>query len=232
VRHAEKRSELETRRRNLEQDCTDINEEKERLAAGHDAVPLLPSTRHENVRDDRVGAPLWRLVDFQAHLTAEHRAGLEASLEACGLLDAWVAPDGTLTNANGAPIWDNQWFLRPGVQGDSLLNQLLPAVPEDSVVPPQLVEALLAGVSCGAVDECISESCVAVDGRYRLGALTGAWNKQEAVYIGHTARAQARERRIQEVTQLLQALDIQVAVLMQDFALLAAEHRIAQRSIR
>jgi uncharacterized protein (TIGR02680 family) len=232
VRHAERRSELETRRRSLEQERTDLNEEKERLAAGHDAAPPLPSTRGKDVRNDRVGAPLWRLVDFQPHLTVGHRAGLEASLEACGLLDAWVAPDGTLTDANGAPIWDNQWFLRPRVQGDSLLNQLLPAVPENSVVPPQLVEALLAGVLCGAVDEYTSESWVAVDGRYRLGALTGAWNKQEAVYIGHTARAQARERRIREITQLLQALDIQDAVLMQDFALLAAEREQADIELR
>lgn len=121
---------------------------------------------------------------------------MEASLEACGLLDAWIAPDGTLTDANGAPIWDTTWHLRPGVRGDSLLSQLLPVIPESSIVPPHLLKSLLAGVACGAMDEYTSESWVAVDGRYRLGTLTGAWNKPEVVYIGiHPAASGAGCRR-------------------------------------
>ena len=126
-------------------------------------------------------------------------------------------------------MWDAQWLLRPGVQGDSLLNQLLPVAPENGIVQPQLVESLLACVACGAVDEQTAESWVAADGRYRLGALTGAWNKPEAVYIGHTARAQARLRRLQEVTLRLQALDVEDAVLRQAFEVLATERAQAER---
>jgi uncharacterized protein (TIGR02680 family) len=232
VRHAGRQLELEVRRKGLQQERTTLVEEKDRLAAGHDAVPLPPATRGESVREGRAGAPLWQLVDFHPHIQANHRAGLEASLEACGLLDAWIAPDGTLTDASGAPMWDAQWLLRPGVQGDSLLNQLLPVAPEVSIVPPQLVEALLAGVACGAVDDQTAESWVAVDGRYRLGALTGAWNKPEAVYIGHTARAQARQRRLREVTLRLQALDAEDAVLSRVFEVLATDRAQAESELR
>ena len=47
---------------------------------------------------------MWRLVDFQSQLDAEQRAGLEAALEVSGLLDAWLSPDGALTDASGARL--------------------------------------------------------------------------------------------------------------------------------
>ncbi|ONI86047.1 TIGR02680 family protein [Saccharothrix sp. ALI-22-I] len=43
-------------------------------------------------RDATAGAPFYRLVDFQPTVDAAERAGLEAALEASGLLDAWVTP--------------------------------------------------------------------------------------------------------------------------------------------
>ena len=39
-------------------------------------------------RDPSTGAPFYRLVDFTASLTDAERAGLEAALQASGLLDA------------------------------------------------------------------------------------------------------------------------------------------------
>lgn len=118
-RHAARESELEARRADLQQERTALVQERDRLVAGHDAVPLPPATRGESVREGRAGAPLWQLVDFRPHVQADQKAGLEASLEACGLLDAWISPDGTLTDASGSPIWDTRWLLRPSVQGDS-----------------------------------------------------------------------------------------------------------------
>jgi chromosome segregation ATPase len=92
-----------------------------------------------------------------------------------------------------------------------------------------LLEALLA---CAAVDDNTSESWVSDDGRYRLGALTGAWNKPEAVYIGHTARAQARERRLHEISLCLQELDAEDALLSQDVAVLETEQEQAKSELR
>ena len=232
VRHAGRQSELEARQRDLEEERAALLEERDRLAAGHDRVPPLPATRGEGVREGRAGAPLWQLVDFHPHIEAKDRAGLEASLEASGLLDAWVAPDGALTDASGAQIWDSQWLSRPPVPAESLLSQLFPVALENSPVPLPLIEALLAGVASGAVDDPARESWVAVDGRYRLGALTGAWNKSEAVYIGHAARAVARQRRLQEVIRQFQALEEEDAALGQDFEVLATERAEAESERR
>ncbi|MEU4765386.1 SbcC/MukB-like Walker B domain-containing protein [Actinosynnema sp. NPDC023794] len=45
-------------------------------------------------RDPTTGAPFYRLVDFHPTVDDSSRAGLEAALEASGLLDAWVTQTG------------------------------------------------------------------------------------------------------------------------------------------
>ncbi|MEU1907429.1 hypothetical protein [Streptomyces hygroscopicus] len=74
------------------------------LEAGAQQGPQPPHTRTPGLRDRTPGAPLWRLVDFHDHVTPDERAGLEAALEASGLLDAWVCPDGTLLEASGHDV--------------------------------------------------------------------------------------------------------------------------------
>ncbi|GAA2484733.1 SbcC/MukB-like Walker B domain-containing protein [Winogradskya humida] len=67
----------------------------ERLSQDHDPAPAGPQrwTRRERpVSPSADGAPLWRLVD---PVTGCDVDGLEAALDAAGLLDAWVTPDST-----------------------------------------------------------------------------------------------------------------------------------------
>jgi hypothetical protein len=221
--HAARQTELATRQRDLDQERRVLADEREQLAAGQDAIPPVPATRGSHVREGRAGAPLWQLIDFHSHVTPRQRAGLEASLEACGLLDAWVAPDGNVCDTAGRPIWDTQWRQRPAVAGENLLSLLSPAAPEGCTVDPALVEALLASIACGPEDDLSAESWSAADGRFRLGALTGAWDKPEAVYIGHTARAQARQRRMQEIALRLRQLDAEASILLQAVEALVAD---------
>ena len=232
VLHAGRQSALEQERKDLQDERTNLIGEQSRLAAGVDAVPAAPATRAAQVREGRAGAALWQVIDFQPGMAATERAGLEAALEASGLLDAWIAPSGNLTDATGAPLWDTRWQLRPRVQGSNLLGCLLPAVPENSALSSNLVAQLLASVACAGVDDSAAESWVATDGRYRLGTLAGAWNKPEAVYIGSTARAQARQRRLEEVAARLLALAAEWAALSQRFETLAGERRQAEQEWR
>ena len=53
-----------------------------------------PPASANAARDERAGAPLYELVEVVPDGSAADRAGLEAALEASGLLDAWVAEDG------------------------------------------------------------------------------------------------------------------------------------------
>ena len=228
--HATLQVELEAQRRELKIRRTALMEEQQQVAPGQDAAPPIPATRSVGVRQGREGAPFWQLVDFQPHVSTQQRAGLEASLEACGLLDAWIAADGSVTAAGGSPIWDTQWRERAAV-GNNLLSFLWPVIPEGSPIEPSLVNALLAGISCGPEDDPSVESWIAEDGRFRLGSLAGAWQKPEAVYVGQTARAQARQRRLREIAQELQSLDEQAANLSRAFGALAINRATADEEM-
>lgn len=205
----QQRHTLEQRHRELGVERAELEAEHQRLAAGEARVPPAPHTRGEGSREARPGAPLWQLVDFQTGLEARQRAGLEAALEASGLLDAWVLPDGELL----APgTWDTlltplaDAAMRPGEE--SLASALCPDLPEHSPVSLAVVETLLAGIGLG-VSEAFT--WVSHEGAWRLGPLGGQWGKDEAVYIGHAAREAARRRRMAEIAHALEGLAIEVA---------------------
>ncbi|MFB8771330.1 TIGR02680 family protein [Streptomyces broussonetiae] len=174
------------------------------LEAGGQRGPAAPHTRTPGVRDQVPGAPLWRLVDFRDHVTAAERAGLEAALEASGLLDAWVHPDGTAVHADG-----HDTLLAPGapLSGPTLADVLRPAVdhgdPHAAALDERTVARLLASVGLGSG----GDTRVAADGRFRVGALTGSWSKPAATYVGEGAREEARRARIAALRGELAALD-------------------------
>ena len=205
-RLAKLRVDLEGKRQVFETERDFLDDERVRLEAGRDIAPPALYTRDADARSAREGAPFWQLVDFRAETTASQRAGLEAALEAAGLLDAWLSPDGQLqTRDGGFPLHDAQILPRRS-QPRSLADWLKAAVPADYALPPDLVEQALSGIACADLDPADCEAWIAADGRFRLGALAGAWAKPEAVYIGHAARLAARERRLAEIADRLAQL--------------------------
>ena len=199
-RLAARQIEIDIQRRSLQQEEQLLEDERRRLEAGEVAIPSAPHNRDPDVRIDRAGAPLWQLVDFHDQVDAKARAGLEAALEAAGLLDAWVAPDGRLQTINGEPPRDTQALPRPPRHA-SLAEWLRPAAVPDGAVSADIIARILNGVACGEHDPADAEAWITPDGRFRLGALAGAWNKPEAVYIGMPARAAARVRRLAEIAE-------------------------------
>ncbi|MGW9070714.1 TIGR02680 family protein [Streptomyces yangpuensis] len=168
------------------------------LESGGRRGPQAPYTRTPGLREQAPGAPLWRLIDFREEVTAHDRAGLEAALEASGLLDAWVRPDGVALAADGHDV-----ILAPNtgpVEGASLADVLRPAVDHGDAHAAQVgVEAvarLLEAIGLGANSGATDGTWVALDGRHRVGVLTGRWTKAGAEYIGEGAREAARRTRI------------------------------------
>ncbi|RKT52716.1 TIGR02680 family protein [Saccharothrix australiensis] len=174
-------------------------------------------------REPAAGSPFYRLVDFHPDVDDASRAGLEAALEACGLLDARVTATGEV-DAEVLPGADHRDVLavpRAPATGPSLASVLVPAVEPSSPVPAEVVAALLASVS-------LDEGAFAVSrtGRWQAGVLTGAWRKDAAEFIGAGAREAARRRRVAE-------LEDELAVLRADLggveAELAAAHDLVER---
>ena len=196
-------ADLDVRIRAVREERDAVASERDEVAAGVALPPPAPHTRDPAARTGRAGAPLWRLVDLAEAADPDDAVGYEAALEAAGLLDAWVTPNGALIDADDAILVAADTPPRPD---GGLTSVLTPAVaPDDpgaAAVPSEHVAALLACI--GATPD--GEVWVAADGRWRLGPLHGRWRKDELAHLGHAARERARLRR-------LAALDAQLADL-------------------
>ncbi|MFI2184243.1 TIGR02680 family protein [Streptomyces sioyaensis] len=185
-----------------------LAQQVEQLRQETDLPPSPPSTRTAD-RTAMVGAPLWRLVAFREDVPSAVQAGVEAALEASGLLDAWVGPSGGValpghdTRAEAA--------LALPAPGPSLLEVLRPE--DDIPVPAETVTRLLAGVAYGTGLPGGHPAAVSADGAWRLALATGTWSKPEPAHIGSLARQRARQRRIGELTDLIGETNASLAVL-------------------
>ncbi|MFD5244594.1 TIGR02680 family protein [Amycolatopsis sp. NPDC058340] len=220
---------LDAERTAAENERRAIIDEIARLeAGGHDAPPR-PYTRDEDARASRPGAPLWKVVDFVPSVAEEHRAGLEAALEAAGILDAWVTPEGELHSTLTGDV-----VVKPGEAALSggLTAVLAPAVdradPQAAALTDDVVGAILRAIGLGPG----ADTWVAVDGRFSNGVLSGSWHKDTAGYLGEGAREAARRERIHRLKEESTRLDQRLSELAnaQDAlsvrrAALVTEHR-------
>jgi uncharacterized protein (TIGR02680 family) len=213
VRLAQRRVTLDGQRRALDKERETLEAERGRLEAGVDDAPPPPRTRDAGSRSAREGAPFWQLTDFHDTVAASQRAGLEAGLEAAGLLDAWVSPDGRLQTVDGGALLHDTQLLERQPHSLSLARWMRAAVPTDSAVQAAIVERVLSGIACADDDPVDSEAWIAPDGRFRLGTLAGAWAKPAAIHIGHAARAAARARRLAEIAERLRQVTGEGAAL-------------------
>jgi uncharacterized protein (TIGR02680 family) len=193
-------------RQELVEERSRLLEERHRLEAGEHQRPPVPYTRDATVRRETAGAPLWQLVDFAPHVSGGARAGLEAALEASGLLDAWVLPHGVVLDAR---THDVLLTVRPACAG-SLADWLVPTIPKTglaSAVDSRVLSALLQSVACGEREPGEAEAWVSPQGEFRLGSVRGAWTKPDAQYLGHAAREAARQARLAEIATHLATLE-------------------------
>ncbi|MPY98981.1 MAG: TIGR02680 family protein [Actinophytocola sp.] len=216
---------LASRQQDAEQRRAGVTTEIERLERGEDTAPPVPHTRDQPSRADRQGAPLWQLVDFADDVSAVDRAGLEAALEAAGILDAWVTPGGDLLAADTDDV-----VLRAGERAANPLSTVLrPAVdrddPQAGAISDETVAALLATIGLGDGEQ----AWVSADGRFRNGVLSGAWHKQIAVYIGRGAREAARRARLTELRAELTDVDSELTGLAASRAELAKRKDVLAR---
>ncbi|TVQ70362.1 MAG: TIGR02680 family protein [Chromatiaceae bacterium] len=194
---SEQRAEHRARQQALREAQQQLEAEREALQTGQEIAPPPPHTRDEARRETRPGAPLWKLIDFHDAVSPASRAGLEAALEAAGLLDGWVMPDGQLLDAD---TWDTLLTTQAPCPERNLTLVFTPAVdwPQgEHPVSASQVQALLERIG---LDESAQQSCwISAHGHWQLGPARGAWAKAEARYIGHAAREAARRARLAQI---------------------------------
>lgn len=189
----------------------EVDEERRRVEAARELGPQPPRTRQRDAY--RPGAPLYLLCDFAPGVGPQARAGLEAALEAAGLLDAWVLPEGGWLRGG-----DLDTFLVPAPRdaaGRSLADVLVPSPgPPGHEVSRETVAAVLGSIALADVGLAEGPSWVDLEGGFGLGPLRGAWAKAEAEQIGAGAREAARARRLAELDARLAEL----GALLEDLA--------------
>ena len=183
-----------------EQTLRDKELERATLEAEEEARP--PASRfYVAGRDERAGAPLYELVDVGPGLPANQRAGLEAALEASGLLDAWVDDDGLVVH--------------PSTQ-DVIVRTDAPALPDGVATLAEVlvatrphVQRVLQAIGLGDQGDA---PWVGLDGRWSLGPLCGAWTKTESEYLGAGTRRETRARRLAALVRQCDELRIAVGL--------------------
>lgn len=181
-----------------------LGEERARLAeleTSSHQPPVPPGWRSE--RGEREGAPLYQLCDFEPGLGEGARAGIEGALEAAGLLDAWVFPDGRFFEPGISDV-----LLRAGAKPGRSLRDVL--VAEQGPVPHEAIEEILGSIEWVEEGEGASACWIAGDGRFRLGALAGRHAKAEAAFIGATARERARRRKMEEIRAVIHGIEAEL----------------------
>jgi len=205
--------------------------ERERVTHEPNPGPAPDPTRPDASDPDRSGVPLYVCADFAPDVADADRAGLEAALDASGLLDARLMPsvDGALDAAIVVPGGEDAVDPAAGslaagslAAGGPTLADVLVAVPTADL-DASLIERALRSIP---LDSDIVR--IGRDGSWQLGPLRGRYIKERAEFIGHEAREQRRaalladlagrlasardesmiaERHVKELASLAEALD-------------------------
>lgn len=175
---------------------------KVELEAQRHQPPPAPAWRPSR-EPGRPGAPFYLLCDFLPEVEPEARAGLEAALEASGLLDAWVTPEGDVLDAT---TFDSVLAARPAVEGESLARVLRPV--EGGAVSMAQVDAMLRSIGLGVSP---APAWVAADGRFALGPLEGRNGKPAPAFLGAAARERARREKLAELAAAIARFESSVA---------------------
>ncbi|MDQ1250295.1 MAG: hypothetical protein QG597_4674 [Actinomycetota bacterium] len=185
----------------------ELGQRRAEVAAERDPAPPPPALPRTERPD---GLPLWQVVDFTRGLDGAQQAGLEAALQAAGLLDAWVRPGGRLLDeqqrdvvlaparsALGDPHAAGSTGTSGGPDTPALDRLLTPDLPADARgLHLDDVRAVLAAIG---TEDHRATAWVRPDGMWRLGPAHGRAAKEAAQFIGATARAQERLRRLAEI---------------------------------
>lgn len=166
-----------------------------REAATERAEILSPERAH--------GVPPWHVrVEFAPGVSTAAQAGLEAALEATGLLDARLVGDTRVSDpyARGCAV-----AVGDPVVGASLADVLRPVDGSD-----ERLAGMLRGIGLG---ESAAAHWVGLDGRWRLGPVRGVARRARAEVLGAENRAAARTRRLERIDERIAELGAELRMV-------------------
>lgn len=213
-------------RQNLESCREELGQkeaEAEQLRIGTHLPPVPPFYRDEAARQEREGAPLWLLCEFNEDVPHKTQVAVEAALEASGILDAWVTPAGELIREDEHDVF-LQVIPEEGVTPQDNLNSLLRPVSEASEleqcgVQENVIQQILSRIGLG---KSTHHTWITQEGQWKIGPLQGRWQKSEVQHIGLHAREEARRKKLAETELHIEQLREQLQLIERALADLEA----------
>ncbi|MGW9172956.1 TIGR02680 family protein [Streptomyces decoyicus] len=205
-------AEQKASRKGLQAKHRELTAERGSVAAEKDSPPPAPLTpRRTRTADLGDGAPLWKLLEFAPTVTDEQAAQLEAALLGAGLLDAWVTSDGRALSRDTLETVLIALDERE-VPARSMVDAIQPV--GHPLVPAAVTRCILSSIALGDQDTTHPHAMrVGMDGTWRIGAVYGRTKGTAAAYIGATARAAERKRRLEALDLQLHTLDASITEL-------------------
>ncbi|MDH5672746.1 MAG: TIGR02680 family protein [Myxococcales bacterium] len=196
TRHQERRAALQAA---LESQAARVAECEARVAELAARQLADPPQQPWQRREGRACLAEW--IDFADDLDAASRAGLEAALEASGLLAAEVHEDGALELVNGQLL-----VMASAAAATAPLGRLLRVEAPGGSASASSVAALERVLDSISTELSAQgeRTVMATGGEFRLGVLRGRHTKVEAEHIGVSARRRALERQRAEALQQLE----------------------------
>lgn len=191
-----------------------LEEERRAIEGERDPAPPAPSLERTPRPD---GHALWRVVDVAVGVDADERAALEAALQDAGLLTAWVRPGGRLLDAEHVDVVLGSTEETPTA---TLADVLTVDLPPGSDLEARDVQDVLSAIGLGEQE---TTTWVSRDGSWRLGPAHGRSRKPSPQYIGATARAHERARRLALVDEQLAARRTDVETATREHTTATAE---------
>lgn len=226
------RADAQQRAKMADERIADLVSEREQLLLGRHRPPPTPYTRDPVTREERPGAPLWRLCDFGEQVAAHERAGFEAALESSGLLDAWVLPDGTVLSAAEHDTVIITESATPRPDGQRATQVLHPAVDRADLraasIGDDVIDRVLARIGIGAGN---GDVWIDSDGAWRVGPLSGRWAKGTAEHIGESAREAARRARLADLAVEIDEVERERTAVEGELALLVDREGVARSEV-
>lgn len=153
--------------------------------------------------------PFYAAVEFQAHVTDEQKARIEAVLTTTGILDSLISPK-TFEVQEDALLMPNAQLL-----GYTLADFLQPDV-EVEGVSKELVDEILRSIPVAEQDGAFS---VDEQGFYRLGIAKGhAPALGPSRFIGRTSRKRYQQEQIQSVQVIIEQLKEELSKALQHYS--------------
>lgn len=184
----------------LERVLRELREELAQWKAGRDPEPEPPAGRRD--RTGLAGAPVWRLLQFREEVSEPLRARIESALLGCGLLDAWVDPEGTVSmGADDVEVLASVANPEPPLADSRTMRAVLEHDPAASAVPVSVVDRLLSSIALVDADAhrrpCPAGGlAIGEDGTWRTPKLAGRSAPGPAQYVGASSRESFRRSKI------------------------------------